>query len=87
MWELRVLLNVTEAQMKQLQDGSWRDIPGGPVVKNLLPNAGGIYSIPGRETKIPHVVGQLSLHPLHTAKKTQHRKRKKREREMGVEVW
>ena len=88
MWELGVLLNVVEAQMKQLQDGSWRDIPGGPVVKNLLPNAGDIYSICGQETKIPHAVDQLSPHPLCTAKKTQHsQKKRERERKMEVEVW
>ena len=30
------------------------DIPGGPVVKTLLPSAGGAGSIPGRGTKNPH---------------------------------
>ena len=38
-----------------------RDFPGGPVVKNLPSNAGDVGSIPGRGTKIPHAVGQLSL--------------------------
>ena len=33
------------------------DSPGGPVVKNPLSNAGGVGSIPGRGTKIPHAVG------------------------------
>ena len=37
-----------------------RDFPGNPVVKNLPSNAGDAGSIPGRETKIPHAVGQLS---------------------------
>ena len=39
-----------------------RDFPGGPVVKNLPSNAGDVGSIPGRGTKIPHAVGQLSSH-------------------------
>ena len=30
------------------------DIPGGPVVKTLLPSAGGAGSFPGRGTKNPH---------------------------------
>ena len=31
------------------------------MVKNLPSNAGDVGSIPGRGTKIPHAVGQLSL--------------------------
>ena len=34
-----------------------RDFPGGPVVKTLPSNAGGVGSIPGWGTKIPHAVG------------------------------
>ena len=37
-----------------------RDIPGGPVVKNLPSNARDAGSIPGQGTKIPHAAGQLS---------------------------
>ena len=37
------------------------DFPGGPMVKNLPCNAGNASSIPGRGTKISHVVKQLSL--------------------------
>ena len=37
-----------------------RDFPGGPVVKNLPSNAGDVGLIPGRGTKIPQAVGQLS---------------------------
>ena len=37
-------------------------LPGGPVVKNLLLNAGDKGSIPGQGTKIPHAEGQLSPH-------------------------
>ena len=39
----------------------FRNFPGGPVVKNLLSNAGDIGSIPGWGTKIPRASGQLSL--------------------------
>ena len=35
---------------------------GGPVVKNLLSNAGDTGLIPGGGTKIPHATGQLSKH-------------------------
>ena len=38
-----------------------RDVSGGPVVKNLPGGAGVMGSIPGRGTKIPHAVEQLSL--------------------------
>ena len=38
-----------------------RDFPGGPVVKNLHPNAGDVGSIPGWGTKISRATaGQLS---------------------------
>ena len=40
----------------------FRDLPGGPVVKNPSCNAGDAGLIPGQETKIPHAVGQLSPH-------------------------
>ena len=40
---------------------SGKDLPGGPVVKNLPSNAGDAGSIPGQGTKVPHVAGQLSL--------------------------
>ena len=33
------------------------DFPSGPVVKTLPSNAGGVGSIPGWGTKIPHAVG------------------------------
>ena len=36
------------------------DFLGGPVVKNLPCNAGDAGSTPGRGTKIPHAVEQLS---------------------------
>ena len=45
MWCLRVYLG---------------DFPVGPVIKNLPSNAGDLGSIPGRGTKSPRAVGQLS---------------------------
>ena len=30
------------------------DFPGGPLVKTLPSNAGGVGSVPGQGTKIPH---------------------------------
>ena len=42
------------------------DFPGDPVVKNPPSNAGDAGSIPGWGTKIPHAVGQLSLHTTTT---------------------
>ena len=35
---------------------------GGPVLKNLLFNAGHVGSIPSQGIKIPHVMGQVSPH-------------------------
>ena len=42
------------------------DFPGGPVVKNPPSNAGDAGTIPGRGTKIPHAMRQLSLHAATT---------------------
>ena len=39
-----------------LRTSKW-DFPGGPVVKTLPSNAGGVGSIPGWEAKIPHASG------------------------------
>ena len=36
------------------------DFHGGPVVKNPSSKGEDAGSIPGQETKIPHVMGQLS---------------------------
>ena len=38
-------------------------LPGGPVVKNLPANAGNTGSIPCRETRSPHTVGQVAHMP------------------------
>ena len=46
--------------IKVIKGNSSRDFPGGPVVENPPANAGDMGSIPGRGTKIPHAVGQLS---------------------------
>ena len=43
-----------------------KDFPGGPVVKNPPYNAVDMGSIPDQGTKIPHAVGQLSLHATTT---------------------
>ena len=40
----------------------WRNIAGGPVVKNPLSNVGGTGSISDQGTKIPRVMGQLNPH-------------------------
>ena len=45
---------------------SFRDFPGGPVVKNPPCNAGDAGLIPGQGTKISHAAGQLSLHATTT---------------------
>ena len=37
-----------------------RDVPHGPVVKNLLCNAGDVGLIPGWRPKIPHAAEKLS---------------------------
>ena len=34
----------------------WGDVPGGPVVKTLPSNTGGVGSIPGQGPKIPHAL-------------------------------
>ena len=36
-----------------------KDFPGGPVVGNLPFNAGDVYLISGRGSKIPHAIDQL----------------------------
>ena len=38
------------------------DSPRGPVAKDLTYNIGDMGSIPGQGTKIPHAIGQPSLH-------------------------
>ena len=50
------------------------DFPVAPVAKNLPSNAGSMGSIPGWGTKIPHAMGQLSLHAI-TKEPTCHNQR------------
>ena len=53
-------MNLTvNCQKKEIRKNK-RDFPGGPVVKNLLYNAGDVDSVPVWRTKIPQAVGQLS---------------------------
>ena len=49
-------LNAEETGIKS----NMRDFPGGPVVKNPPSSARDMGSIPGRGTKIPHAIKQLS---------------------------
>ena len=48
-----------------------RDLPGGPVVKNLPCNVGDSGSVLGQGTRIPHATGQLS--PRATTRESMHR--------------
>ena len=69
--------------MSFLGFNSFRDFPDGPVVKNLLCNAGAVGSIPGQGTKIPHSVEPLSLGAITrerpgVAMKTQHSQKEKK---------
>ena len=45
----------------QCKHSSCQDIPGGPGMKNLPPNARDLGAIRGQRTKIPHAMGQLNL--------------------------
>ena len=65
-WEysFQVPLNVFFQQkwIGELWQKDWRrDFPSGPMVKNLPCSAGDIGSIPGKWTKVPHSIEQLSL--------------------------
>ena len=50
-----------EAETSRREKQKEQGFPGGPVVKNLPSNSGGMGSTPGRGTKIPRAEGQLSL--------------------------
>ena len=43
------------------KQNTFRDFPGGPVIKNPPCNTGDVGSIPGQGTRIPRAAGQLSL--------------------------
>ena len=51
-----MILVLQQIRRDPLKDDCW-DLPGGPVVKKLLSNAGGVGSNPDWETKIPHGAG------------------------------
>ena len=67
--QVRRLRHSKSKNMSFLGFNSFRDFPGGPVVKNLLCNTGDVGSIPGQGTKIPHVSKQLSLPTVTTEPK------------------
>ena len=50
----------------------FRDLPGGPMVKNPPSNTGDVGSIPGQGTKIPHATEATKpMHRPHPETKTQ----------------
>jgi len=56
---------ILQVERKKTQD--WlRDFLSDPVVKNLISNAGHKGSILSQGTRIPHALGQLSLHTTTT---------------------
>ena len=70
---LQNLIPVVASRIHRHLRWTWNekeDFLGGPVVKNLPGSAGDASSIPHQETKIPHVVGQLSPHG--TTRETSH---------------
>ena len=67
--QVRRLRRGKSKNMSFLGFNSFRDFPDGPVVKNLLCNAGAVGSIPGQGTKIPHALKQLSLPTVTTEPK------------------
>ena len=51
------LISVADAAREQEDaKASWRDFPGGPLVKTSPPNAGSAGSIPGWGAKIPQAL-------------------------------
>ena len=54
MWEMHCI--AVGNQKEWLRDFYFRGFPGGPVVKNLLCNAGDAGAIPGWGAKIPHAM-------------------------------
>ena len=61
------------------------DFPGGPEVKNLPSNTGDTGSIPGQETKIPHV-GRLTYTTTATGPESDSGSRPDRP-DPGIEPW
>ena len=54
-------------------------LAGGPGVKNPPYNAGDVGVIPGRGTKIPHAIGQLSLSAATTESMCQNKRFRRRQ--------
>ena len=52
------------------------------MVNNPPSNAGDVGSIPVQGTKIPHAVGQLSLHATPKTQHSQKRRKKKKEKKL-----
>ena len=64
-WRAHSKIVLEVERRKQTQD--WlRDFLGGPVVKNSISNAGHEGLIPSQGTRIPHAMGQISLHTTTT---------------------
>ena len=61
-----IILYISYTSIKKKKRERERDFPGGPMVKKPPSNAGDVGSIPGQGTKIPHGVGQQSLHSTTT---------------------
>ena len=57
---------------------TWRDLPGGPVVKNSPSYAGDAGSSPGQGTKISHAVPQLLRPRATNREKPMHRNERSR---------
>ena len=55
-WDMKIILCIIEGE-----GGTY--FPGGPVVKSSPSNAGSVGSIPGQESKIPHI--SMAKKPKH----------------------
>ena len=58
----RSVSNISQSIPVPLLKNSYRDFPGDPVAKTLCSHGGGLGSIPGQGTEIPHVPCMLSHH-------------------------
>ena len=64
---------------------TFRDFSGDSMVNNPPSNSGDVGSIPAQGTKIPHAVGQLSLHATPKTQHSQKRRKKKKEKKTTME--
>ena len=62
--------------LKRLEDSD-KDFPGDPVIKNPPSNAEGTGSVPGRGTKIPRALQQLSPSATAREQPAGHRERRR----------